>query len=90
MQVPAGYSFMRAPIEVEEEVVTGFGRGSKQMGTPTANLRPDALFAGPLQDLPLGVYFGYLPAPESLYYPFHLLMLTLKDPRFKTFKGLKI
>lgn len=38
-------------------VVTGFGRGSRQMGVPTANIDPV-----PLQDvlsgLPLGVYFG--------------------------------
>ena len=57
-QVPIGYSFSRAPICMEEEVVTGFGRGSKQMGVPTANLAPEALFAGPLDGLPLGVYFG--------------------------------
>lgn len=58
VKVPAGYGFSRAPIEIEEKVVTGFGRGSKQMGVPTANLRPDDLFAGPLDELPLGVYFG--------------------------------
>lgn len=56
--MPEGYTFGRAPIALEEEVVTGFGRGSKQMGVPTANLKPEDLFAGPLDGLPLGVYFG--------------------------------
>lgn len=64
-QVPEGHTFWRAPIFVEEVVVTGFGRGSKQMGVPTANLRPEDLFSGPLKDLPLGVYFGY-PLPAHL------------------------
>lgn len=56
--MPEGCTFSRAPIFVEEEVVTGFGRGSKQMGVPTANLQPEELFAGPLDGLPLGVYIG--------------------------------
>ena len=35
----------------------GFGRGSRQMGTPTANIDPSGL--GPaLAHLPKGVYFG--------------------------------
>lgn len=59
LKVPEGYTFSKAPMYLEEEVVTGFGRGSKQMGVPTANLKPDDLFAGPLDGLPLGVYFGY-------------------------------
>lgn len=57
-QVPEGFGFQGAPVVVEEEVVTGFGRGSRQMGVPTANLKPQSLFAGPLNHLPLGVYFG--------------------------------
>ena len=40
-------------------MVEGFGRGSSQMGVPTANIEP-----GPLKDrlegLPLGVYFGWV------------------------------
>jgi FAD synthase len=39
-------------------VVHGFGRGSKQLGIPTANLDADAL--GPVVDaLPAGIYFGW-------------------------------
>ena len=60
LKVPDGYQFSRTPISVEEVVVPGFGRGSKQLGVPTANLRPDDLFSGPLDGLPLGVYFGYI------------------------------
>ncbi len=56
MQVPPAY-LLSAPIILEGRVVEGFGRGSTQMGVPTANIEP-----GPLKDqlegLPLGVYFG--------------------------------
>ena len=49
---------------LEGRVVEGFGRGSTQMGVPTANIEP-----GPLKDklegLPLGVYFGCAPSPAS-------------------------
>ena len=56
LQVPPAY-LLSAPITLEGRVVEGFGRGSAQMGVPTANIEP-----GPLKDklegLPLGVYFG--------------------------------
>ena len=47
-------------MTLEAPVVTGFGRGSKQMGVPTANLDPE-LCGGEefLSTLPLGVYFGW-------------------------------
>jgi len=38
-------------------VTTGFGRGSAQLGFPTANLPPGPL-AEALAGLPAGVYFG--------------------------------
>ena len=38
-------------------MVEGFGRGSAQMGVPTANIEPGPL-KGRLEGLPLGVYFG--------------------------------
>lgn len=60
LQVPNAYTFRKAPIFAREIVVSGFGRGSKQMGVPTANLKPEALFSGPLKELPLGVYFGFV------------------------------
>ncbi|EEH52916.1 uncharacterized protein MICPUCDRAFT_8520, partial [Micromonas pusilla CCMP1545] len=47
-------------------VVYGFGRGSKKMGVPTANLDPDVL-EEELGSMRKGVYFGYarLPADEK-------------------------
>lgn len=58
LQVPEGYAHERAPIRLAAEVVTGFGRGSKQLGVPTANLCPRELELE-LRDLPEGVYFGW-------------------------------
>lgn len=46
------------PVEMEGSVVTGFGRGSKQMGVPTANLSPDEVGEAASR-LPRGVYFGW-------------------------------
>ena len=47
-------------MRLEAPVVHGFGRGSKEMGVPTANLDPE-LCGGEtfLSTLPLGVYFGW-------------------------------
>jgi riboflavin kinase len=39
-------------------VVAGFGRGSKELGVPTANLDVDALGAA-LDGVPPGIYFGW-------------------------------
>ncbi|CAN0546968.1 unnamed protein product, partial [Ectocarpus sp. 12 AP-2014] len=40
------------------QVSTGYGRGSKKLGVPTANL-PESQFAENLRTLPTGVYFGW-------------------------------
>ena len=58
LKVPEGFSHNAAPIHLGAKVVTGFGRGSKQLGIPTANLEPGAL-EDELQNLPAGVYFGW-------------------------------
>jgi len=42
---------------MEGPVVTGFARGSKQMGVPTANIDPKPL-APTLKAMHNGVYFG--------------------------------
>lgn len=51
-----------APLErllfVRGPVGRGYGRGSKKLGVPTANLRED-LFGDALADLPSGVYCGF-------------------------------
>lgn len=58
LQVPPGYQFSAAPVVLEGTVVTGFGRGSRQLGVPTANMDPVPL-QQQLQQLPRGVYFGW-------------------------------
>ncbi|MEW5316646.1 MAG: hypothetical protein WDW38_008003 [Sanguina aurantia] len=40
LQVPPKYAFPAAPLHLEGSVVIGFGRGSRQLGTPTANIDP--------------------------------------------------
>jgi len=47
-------------------VATGFGRGSKKLGVPTANL-PCSLFQTTLNDLSCGVYIGWAVVRGSLY-----------------------
>jgi hypothetical protein len=56
-QVPPAYALPGSPLLLDGPVVTGFGRGSRQMGVPTANIDPAPL-QGVLAELPLGVYFG--------------------------------
>ncbi|KAF6257480.1 Flavokinase-domain-containing protein [Scenedesmus sp. NREL 46B-D3] len=56
--VPHGYRFSAAPVVMEGTVVTGYGRGSRQLGVPTANMDPVPL-QQQLQQLPRGVYFGW-------------------------------
>jgi len=47
-------------LRMEAPIVRGFGRGSRQLGVPTANLDPRVLAAAlPLAGLPRGVYFGW-------------------------------
>ncbi len=46
------------PIRLKGPVVHGFGRGSKSLGIPTANLEAESLKCE-LQDAPNGVYFGW-------------------------------
>ena len=43
---------------MEGEIVTGYGRGSKKLGVPTANLLPADVQEG-ISGLPSGVYFGW-------------------------------
>jgi len=57
------------PIKLSGRVVTGFGRGSKELGIPTANIPPEGLSAYP--SLASGVYYGFaglsLPDSDSVY-----------------------
>lgn len=58
LQIPKGYAVPGYPIKLSGTVTTGFGRGSRQLGVPTANL-PPAPLADKLRDMPSGVYFGW-------------------------------
>jgi riboflavin kinase len=65
-QVPPSYRLQGAPLCASGPVVRGFGRGSRQLGVPTANIDPAAV-AQQLGHLPQGVYFGWaqLQAPQG-------------------------
>ncbi|KAI2490551.1 Riboflavin kinase [Fragilaria crotonensis] len=45
-------------IRLRGKVATGYGRGGKKLGFPTANL-PSSLFQNALQHVPTGVYVGW-------------------------------
>lgn len=51
-------SFVSTPFQLRGRVVNGFGRGSKLLGCPTANLDPEA-FKSQLQGVQRGVYMGW-------------------------------
>jgi FAD synthase len=55
-----------APMPFCGEVIRGFGRGSKQLGCPTANI-PVAPYAKQLTELPLGVYWGVATVASKVY-----------------------
>ena len=46
------------PIKFGGKVISGFGRGSKELGCPTANL-PIEPYEETLASIPTGVYFGW-------------------------------
>jgi len=46
------------PFYLKGEVIRGFGRGSKQLGIPTANI-PTKEYASILSTFPCGVYYGW-------------------------------
>eukprot|EP00798_Chlamydomonas_sp_ICE-L_P032291 gene32291-16857_t len=68
LQVPPAYAFPSGapPLLLEGPVVRGFGRGSRLLAVPTANIDPFGL-GDVLKSLPLGVYFGWakLDAPSN-------------------------
>lgn len=47
------------PLRMEGRVIRGFGRGSSQLGIPTANLPVDANLTPWIADITSGVYFGW-------------------------------
>jgi riboflavin kinase len=79
---------------MEGTVVTGFGRGSRKLGVPTANMDPVPL-QQQLQQLPRGVYFGWAqldapgewPAADSAVHK--MVMNVGRRPTVNTGKGLR-
>ncbi|CAJ2504879.1 Uu.00g122730.m01.CDS01 [Anthostomella pinea] len=47
------------PLRMEGTVISGFGRGSKELGIPTANLPVDTTATPWIADAKSGVYFGW-------------------------------
>ncbi|KAI2610086.1 riboflavin kinase [Hypoxylon fragiforme] len=47
------------PLQMEGVVISGFGRGSKELGIPTANLPVDEAATPWIADAKSGVYFGW-------------------------------
>lgn len=47
------------PVRLSGPVVKGFGRGSKELGIPTANIPIAGLSVGGHEELKNGVYFGW-------------------------------
>ncbi|GFH50306.1 riboflavin kinase [Chaetoceros tenuissimus] len=56
------------PIRMISTVIKGFGRGSKELGIPTANLCPQNLISTTsFQNLPTGIYFGFANIQNKVY-----------------------
>ena len=47
------------PLKIEGPVVKGFGRGSKELNIPTANIPVEGLSVGGTEEVESGVYFGW-------------------------------
>ncbi|KAK8211167.1 riboflavin kinase [Phyllosticta paracitricarpa] len=47
------------PLYLSGKVIKGFGRGSKELGIPTANIPIEGLSVGGHSDLESGVYYGW-------------------------------
>ena len=59
LQVPPLFALPQGAVRLDAPVVTGFGRGSRQLGVPTANMSTSVLGQPLLATLPRGVYYGW-------------------------------
>lgn len=59
------------PYKMEGKVISGFGRGSKELGIPTANLPVDDTLTPWIANIPSGVYFGYASLALPSTHPDH-------------------
>lgn len=55
------------PLTASSHIVSGFGRGSLDLGIPTANIPMESL-SQQFHDLPVGVYFGFCRVSPNLTY----------------------
>ncbi|KAJ9667397.1 riboflavin kinase [Coniosporium apollinis] len=55
------------PLKLSGKVIKGFGRGSKELGIPTANIPLSGLSVGGQEGMESGIYFGWagLEAPRA-------------------------
>ncbi|KYQ91319.1 hypothetical protein DLAC_08265 [Tieghemostelium lacteum] len=49
---------IKFPLHFKGKIIKGFGRGSKELGIPTANL-PIEDYEEQLREIPVGVYYGF-------------------------------
>ncbi|PHH81448.1 hypothetical protein CDD82_728 [Ophiocordyceps australis] len=57
------------PLRMQGCVISGFGRGSKELGIPTANLPVDVSSTPWIQDIASGVYFGWAALALPMAHP---------------------
>lgn len=70
------------PIRLRGPVVRGFGRGSRDLGIPTANLDADALLRGSVAEAVTGIYAGWASIGESA--DVHMMVMSIGwNPQFK-------
>ncbi|KAL2017165.1 hypothetical protein VTK56DRAFT_2534 [Thermocarpiscus australiensis] len=60
------------PLRMSGRVISGFGRGSKELGIPTANLPVDESRTPWISSTPSGVYFGWASLRLPPSHPDHL------------------
>ncbi|XP_068523680.1 riboflavin kinase-like [Anas acuta] len=58
VEAAGGAAMLPLPFACRGEVVRGFGRGSRQLGVPTANFSDQVVESFP-SDIPTGVYYGW-------------------------------
>ena len=56
------------PFFARGEVIRGFGRGSKELGIPTANFPDEVVDALP-KEIETGIFFGWAKVDSSSIYP---------------------
>ncbi|KAI8641324.1 hypothetical protein BD408DRAFT_389068 [Parasitella parasitica] len=73
------------PISVSGTVVKGFGRGSKELGIPTANMNEEAL-EKMFNDFTTGVYYGWAQVGEKDTAVYPMVMSLGWNPYYKNEK----